>query len=153
MRGDEKRSARRLGWAASRSAAVQAQEGQFPADVVFERMRAYASDLERASPPVFVGREEILEELRFAAERVAADNPRGMTRVVQGVPGAGKSSLCDEFMASVQGRILAGRRVLCAKLDPSNLARRATKDGCAIWKPPRRPRVNGWRGAKTCSTI
>ena len=101
---------------------MQAQEGQFPADVVFERMRAYASDLERASPPVFVGRENILQELRFAAERVAADNPRGMTRVVQGVPGAGKSALCDEFMASVQGRILAGRRVLCAKLDPSNLA-------------------------------
>ena len=101
---------------------MQAQEGQFPADVVFERMRAYASDLERASPPVFVGRENILEELHFAAERVAADNPRGMTRVVQGVPGAGKSALCDEFMASVQGRALAGRRVLCAKLDPSNLA-------------------------------
>lgn len=99
-----------------------AQEGQFPADAVFERMRAYASDLERASPPVFVGRQEILAELRFVAERVAADNPRGMTRVVQGVPGAGKSALCDEFMAQVQGRVLAGRRVLCAKLDPSNLA-------------------------------
>ena len=65
---------------------------------------------------------DILDELRFVAERVAADNPRGMTRLVQGVPGAGKSALCDEFMASVQGTELAGRRVLCAKLDPSNLA-------------------------------
>lgn len=99
-----------------------AQDGQFPADAVFERMRAYASDLERASPPVFVGRKEILAELRFVAERVAADNPRGMTRLLQGVPGAGKSALCDEFMAQVQGSVLAGRRVLCAKLDPSNLA-------------------------------
>ena len=101
---------------------MQAHESQLPADAVFQRMRAYASDLERTSPPVFVGREAILDELRFVAERVASDNPRGMTRVVQGVPGAGKSSLCDEFMASVQGRVLAGRRVLCAKLDPSNLA-------------------------------
>ena len=91
-------------------------------NVVFERMRSYASDLERTSPPVFVGRKDILDELRFVVERVASDNPRGMTRIVQGVPGAGKSSLCDEFMASVQGRVLAGRRVLCAKLDPSNLA-------------------------------
>ena len=97
-------------------------EERLPADAVFERMRAYASDLERTSPPVFVGREDILDELRFVVERVAADNPRGMTRVVQGVPGAGKSSLCDEFMASVQGRVMAGRRVLGAKLDPSNLA-------------------------------
>ena len=101
---------------------MQAHESQLPADAVFQRMRAYASDLERTSPPVFVGREDILDELRFVAERVAADNPRGMTRLVQGVPGAGKSALCDEFMATVQGTELAGRRVLCAKLDPSNLA-------------------------------
>ena len=101
---------------------MQAHESQLPADAVFQRMRAYASDLERTSPPVFVGRKDILNELRFVAERVAADNPRGMTRLVQGVPGAGKSALCDEFMASVQGTVLAGRRVLCAKLDPSNLA-------------------------------
>ena len=101
---------------------MQVREEQPPADVVFQRMRSYASDLERASPPVFVGREDILDELRFVVERVAADNPRGMTRLVQGVPGAGKSSLCDEFMASVQGTEVAGRRVLCAKLDPSNLA-------------------------------
>ena len=101
---------------------MQAHESQLPTDAVFQRMRAYATDLERTSPPVFVGREDILDELRFVAERVASDNPRGMMRVVQGVPGAGKSSLCDEFMASVQGTMLAGRRVLCAKLDPSNLA-------------------------------
>ena len=100
---------------------MPAHEENLPADAVFARMRAYASDLERTSPPVFVGREEILDELRFVVERVAADNPRGMMRVVQGIPGAGKSALCDEFMASVQGKVLAGRRVLCAKLDPSDL--------------------------------
>ena len=101
---------------------MPAREEQLPADAVFARMRSYVSDLERTSPPVFVGREDILEEFRFVVERVASDNPRGMMRVVQGVPGAGKSSLCDEFMASVQGSVLAGLRVLCAKLDPSSLA-------------------------------
>ena len=101
---------------------MQAHQEQTPASAVFVRMRTYVTDLERTSPPVFVGRKEILDELRFVVERVAVDNPRGMMRVVQGVPGAGKSSLCDEFMASVQGKVLAGRRVLCVKLDPSNLA-------------------------------
>lgn len=92
------------------------------AEAVFERMGAYASDLERASPPVFVGREDELDALQFALKRVAADNPRGMARVVQGVAGAGKSSLCDEFMASVQGQQTGGgKRALCAKIFPSDL--------------------------------
>lgn len=91
------------------------------ADAVFERMRLYANTLERSSPPVFVGREDELRSLQTAVELVAGDNPRGMTRIVQGVPGAGKSSLCDEFLGAVQGTDVAGRPVLCAKMDPSVL--------------------------------
>ena len=92
-----------------------------PPDAIFKRLAAYASDLERTSPPVFVGRELELAELSAAVERVALRNPRSMTRIVQGVPGAGKSSLCDEFLASVQGQRIGDRRVLCAKLHPSDL--------------------------------
>ena len=92
-----------------------------PADAVFNRMAAYAGDLERTSPPVFVGRQAELAELKAVVERVALRNPRSMMRIVQGVPGAGKSSLCDEFLASVQGQTIGGRRVLCAKLHPSDL--------------------------------
>ena len=91
------------------------------AESVFQRMAAYASELERTSPPVFVGRERELRELRAVVELVAQRNPRSATRIVQGVPGAGKSSLCDEFLASVQGQMVGGRRVLCAKLHPSDL--------------------------------
>ena len=92
------------------------------ADAVFERMRLYANTLERASPPVFVGREDELSSLQAAVELVAGDNnPRGMTRIVQGIPGAGKSSLCDEFLGTVQGTDVAGRTVLCAKMDPADL--------------------------------
>lgn len=90
-------------------------------DAVFERLRAYESNLERAPPPVFVGRQGVLEELQFVVGQVAEANPRGMTRIVQGVPGAGKSSLCDEFLASVQGQLCGGRRVLCAKLPTKEL--------------------------------
>ena len=92
-----------------------------PADAVFERLRTYESNLERTSPPVFVGRQGVLEELQFVVRQVAETNPRGMTRIVQGVPGAGKSSLCDEFLASVQGRLCRGRRILCAKLPTKEL--------------------------------
>ena len=91
------------------------------ADAVFERMRLYANALERTSPPVFVGRKDELRTLRTAVELVASDNPRGMTHIVQGVPGAGKSSLCDEFLGAVQGTEIAGRVALCAKVDPSVL--------------------------------
>ena len=90
-------------------------------DAVFERLRAYESNLERTPPPVFVGRQRVLEELQFVVGQVAEANPRGMTRIVQGVPGAGKSSLCDEFLASVQGQLCGGRRVLCAKLPTKEL--------------------------------
>ena len=92
-----------------------------PADAVFERLRAYESNLERTPPPVFVGRQGVLEELQFVVRQVAEANPRGMTRIVQGVPGAGKSSLCDEFLASVQGQLCRGQRVLCAKLPTKEL--------------------------------
>ena len=91
------------------------------ADALFERMRLYANALERTSPPVFVGRKDELRTLRAAAELVAGDNPRGMTHVVQGVPDAGKSSLCDQFLGAVQGTDVAGKVALCAKMDPSVL--------------------------------
>ena len=87
----------------------------------FERMRLYANTLERASPPVFVGRERELRTLSGAVGLVASENPRGMTHIVQGVPGAGKSSLCDEFLGLTQGTDIAGKVALCAKMDPSAL--------------------------------
>ena len=103
------------------SRVMQSVPAPGPADAVFERMRLYANALERTSPPVFVGRKDELGTLRAAVELVAGDNPRGMTHIVQGVPGAGKSSLCDEFLGAVQGTDVAGKVVLCAKMDPSVL--------------------------------
>ena len=100
---------------------MQSAAAQGSAGAVFERMRLYANALERTSPPVFVGRKDELDTLRAAVELVAGDNPRGMTHIVQGVPGAGKSSLCEEFLGAMQGTDLAGKVVLCAKLDPSVL--------------------------------
>ena len=90
-------------------------------DALFERMRLYANALERMSPPVFVGREDDLRTLKAAVELVASSNFFGMTHIVQGVPSAGKSSLCDQFLGAVQGTDVAGKVALCAKMDPSVL--------------------------------
>ena len=38
-----------------------------PADTVFKRMAAYASDLERTSPPVFVGRQAELAMITLSS--------------------------------------------------------------------------------------
>ena len=55
---------------------------------------------DRSTPLVFVGRQA---ELRFLRDVVhaAADGGKGLTAVVQGVPGAGKTSLCEEFGSRV----------------------------------------------------
>ena len=51
---------------------------------------------DRATPPVFVGR---VDELVFLHQTVATakSGAEGITAVVQGVPGAGKSALCHQF--------------------------------------------------------
>ena len=51
---------------------------------------------DRSTPLVFVGRQAELDFLRGVAN-AAADGKKGLTAVVQGVPGAGKTSLCEEF--------------------------------------------------------
>lgn len=56
---------------------------------------------DRDVPPVFVGR---TDELRFLRDTVAAakSGARGVTAVVQGVPGAGKSALCAQVERELQ---------------------------------------------------
>ncbi len=55
------------------------------------RIQEYLRQGEGAPPPVFVGHDGILDDILLAA-RESAGQPK-MTRVVQGAPGAGKSSL------------------------------------------------------------
>ncbi len=61
-------------------------------------------DLTEGAPPrVFVGRSEVLDDLALAAEQVwdfTDTNGYGMekaTRIIQGAPGAGKSSILEEI--------------------------------------------------------
>lgn len=59
-------------------------------------LRDYDRRRDRATPPVFVGR---AVELAFLHQTVAAakSGAEGITAVVQGPPGAGKSALCNQF--------------------------------------------------------
>ena len=59
------------------------------------RIIEYLRQGEGAPPPVFVGREAILEDILTTAKD-SAGQPK-MTRIVQGAPGAGKSSLLHEM--------------------------------------------------------
>ncbi len=59
------------------------------------RIQEYLRQGEGAPPPVFVGHDGILDDILLAA-RESAGQPK-MTRVVQGAPGAGKSSLLHEM--------------------------------------------------------
>ncbi len=51
------------------------------------------------APPVFVGREDILSDIVSAADlgRETGQSEPGLTRVIQGAPGAGKSSILEEL--------------------------------------------------------
>ena len=59
-------------------------------------LRDFDRRRDRASPPVFTGR---ASELAFLHDAVAAaqSGAEGITAVVQGVPGVGKSALCRQF--------------------------------------------------------
>ena len=90
-------------------------------DAVFDRLQAYVDESDRSSPPVFVGREDELAALHRAVDRVATTNPRSMTKLVQGIAGAGKTSLCHEFIDQINGEYVNGHPIVAIKLAPSDL--------------------------------
>ncbi len=64
--------------------------------VDYEGLREFLKRGEGASPPVFVGRREIIEAIMVASTK-PSDEAK-MTQIVQGAPGAGKSSLLKELL-------------------------------------------------------
>ena len=109
----------------------QAQRELKRTDLTFDAMRKYVRQRERMAPMAFVGRDDILADLMDAVEATATeDDPKGMTRVVQGVPGAGKTAICGEFISRNQNQEISwldndGRKqkaaLFCVNLDPEEL--------------------------------
>ncbi len=68
-----------------------------------EKLQAFVMAGEKSPPPVFVGREDIIGDieergrLAWKSGARAAHGEAGATRVIQGAPGAGKSSILAEL--------------------------------------------------------
>jgi len=68
-----------------------------------EKLQAFVMTGEKSPPPVFVGREDIIGDieergrLAWRSGALAAHGEAGATRVIQGAPGAGKSSILAEL--------------------------------------------------------
>ncbi len=78
-----------------------------------EGLQEFVASGDKSPPPVFVGRKEILQDIEAASRRswkgweaLAHGNP-GETRVVQGAPGAGKSSIIVELTNRLQEKMVA----------------------------------------------
>ena len=68
-----------------------------------EGLKDFIDSGDKSPPPVFVGREDILRDIEATARRIRKEyiatgqgNP-GETRIIQGAPGAGKSSVIAEL--------------------------------------------------------
>ena len=76
-----------------------------------EELQEFVASGDKSPPPVFVGREDILQDIEATSRRswkgpeaLVHGNP-GETRVVQGAPGAGKSSIIVELTNRLQEKI------------------------------------------------
>ena len=89
-------------------------------------LRNFIGDGDKHSPPVFVGRQNVLADITYASNRAwhnrAVGHP-GETRVVQGAPGAGKTSILKRLEKNLNGlkRSTGAPTVLC--LNSSDLGR------------------------------
>ena len=86
---------------------------------VFKRMREFVQSRDRSAPYAFAGRERELGLCDVAVDAAAENNPEGLTTLIYGAPGMGKTALAREFMRRAQGGLRNGLKVLCAKVDPS----------------------------------
>ena len=68
-------------------------------------LRSFIRLEDRASPPIFVGREEIIAKIveDVSECRLNTDETACFTRVIYGAPGAGKTSLLSEIMNRLDG--------------------------------------------------
>ena len=86
-------------------------------------LRDYDRRRDRASPPIFMGR---ASELAFLHDAVAAaqSGAEGVTAVVQGVPGVGKSALCTQFEKELRAAVADDKPVA------------AVSKGCGFFNKP-----------------
>ena len=84
---------------------ILALNRRYTDDEARANLRSFISTQDRATPPVFVGREEIIEALVSDVSECGKnlDEYRCFTRVIYGAPGAGKTSLVGEIRHRLSG--------------------------------------------------
>ena len=88
---------------------------------VRDALARLATTADRTSPAVFAGRDDEFRLLDAAAQSVA-EGQRGHTVVIEGVPGAGKTALLDEYAARLMAAdAKASRPVVPVPLRPGDL--------------------------------
>ena len=95
--------------------------GNHLSSTVRDALARLATTADRTSPAVFAGRNDEFRLLDGAAQRVA-EGQRGHTVVIEGVPGAGKTALLDEYAARLMAAdAKASRPVVPVPLRPGDL--------------------------------
>lgn len=89
-----------------------------PSDEQIANLRAFTLRGERSDPVVFAGRDDILSPIRSTLQVKRIDpNFNSITQIVQGAPGAGKTSLLNEL-----DRTSRGDHVSVVRLDGEDLS-------------------------------
>ena len=95
-------------------------------------LRTFTNDKDRDPPPIFVGRENVIEKIRQDVQERRSDDggKSSYTRVIFGAPGSGKTSLLDELKKRLDGKTLNEKRidhsVVAVELDGSDLSNEET---------------------------
>ena len=77
------------------------------AESIWENLHTYSMRWDRTAPAAFAGRDAEIATLTDSLKIVASqESPAGMTTIIQGVPGAGKTALGREFVRRTQGAVV-----------------------------------------------
>ena len=95
---DEYNSARTAPHEEMSPMAQDAEANAKAAQSIWTDLRDYADDWDRSAPAAFAGRKDEIAALASRLGRVASHkNPAGMTTIIQGAPGVGKTALGEDL--------------------------------------------------------
>ena len=85
----------------------------YPDEKARTNLLDFVEAYDRDPPPIFVGREEIIERITRDVARCRSnrDGDRCFTFVIHGAPGAGKTSLLSEVQQRLNGGMIDDRRI------------------------------------------
>ena len=81
------------------------------AEAVWSNLQNYSDRQDRTDPAVFAGRDAEIKDLTACLAQIASPkNLAGATTIIQGVPGAGKTALANEYRKRMHGQVMTVQR-------------------------------------------